>query len=251
MLSYTMLPTFFMISGMLFYSRKQRYADRVATFWKKFDRLMIPYALVFMISLSLGLSKIGIASCWGHLWFVKDLFIFFCIALLAYNIKERWLVSTAAICFLLWCMQAHLGITLGDELGKLMQYGIFFFGGHYVAIYFEWMRKNRFFKWGTLTVWIIALVLHKQTASMVLFNVVAMGFVSVRPVESKMIKYFDQQSYRVYLIHHLVLFGLFPLPCFHVYAHTAVGAAAIMYIAVIAVTLAVCYVMTKIKFKYF
>lgn len=241
-----------MISGMLFYSRKEKYADCVATFWKKFDRLMIPYALVFMLCSFMDLPKIGIASCWGHLWFVKDLFLFFCIALLAYNISERWLVLAASVCFLLWCMQAHLGITLGDELGKLMQYGIFFFGGHYASKYFGWIRTNRLFKWIALIVWIIALVMHKQTASMVLFNIVALGFVPVRPVESKVITYFDQQSYRVYLIHHLVVFGLFALPCFHyVYAHTAIGAAAIMYIAVIAVTLAVCYVMTKIKFKYF
>lgn len=251
-LCYTMLPTFFMISGMLFYSRKQRYANRIATFWKKIDRLIIPYALVFMLSSFIDIPKIGIASCWGHLWFVKDLFLFFCIALLTYNIREHWLVATASACFLLWCMQAHLGIDLGDEMGKLMQYGIFFFAGHYAAKYFGWIRTNRAFKWCVLTLWIAALVMHKQTASLVLFNVVALSLVPVHMIRNKIMTYLDSQSYRIYLIHHVVMFGLFALPCFqYVYAHSAIWAVAMMFVFVMVVTLAVCYGMEKIKFKYF
>ena len=35
----TMLPTFFLISGILFYGKKNKYSDRLKTLWGKFDRL--------------------------------------------------------------------------------------------------------------------------------------------------------------------------------------------------------------------
>lgn len=251
-LCYMMLPTFFMISGMLFYHRKQHYADRKVIFWRKFDRLMVPYALVFMLCSFLDFPRIGIASCYGHLWFVQDLFLYFCIALLAYNVRECWLVLFAFGCFILWCMQAHLGITLEGEIGRLMQYGVFFFGGHYAAKYFDWIRQYNWFKWGVSVVWIIALILHKQTISMLLFNVVLLAMVPTCPIESKVMLYLDKQSYRIYLLHHVVLFGLFVIPCFQsLYTHSAIGATLLMFVSVIVLTIGMCQCLTKLNFKYF
>lgn len=65
----TMLPTFFMLSGILFYGRHQQYSSPIQTFWKKFDRLCIPLVLITTICIwlkSAGLHEIS----YGHLWFL-------------------------------------------------------------------------------------------------------------------------------------------------------------------------------------
>lgn len=182
----------------------------------------------------------------------KNSFLFFCIALLAYKVRERWLFILSFVCFLLWSMQAHMRIVLDGEIGKLMQYSIFFFSGHYAAKYFKWMRKNSLFKWSIMIVWIVALVLHKQTISMLLFNVVLLSMIPICPVKNKIMNYIDKQSYRIYLIHHVVLFALFSLPFLQIfYAYSAIGATIVMFATVMIITISVCYVMTVVKFKYF
>lgn len=80
-ISDTMLPTFFMLSGMLFYSQKEKYKNVKECFWKKFNRLIIPYCIMAVATTSLHLSKIGIGNPEGHLWFVLVLFAYFTIAL--------------------------------------------------------------------------------------------------------------------------------------------------------------------------
>lgn len=44
-----MLPMFFSLSGMLFYGKKDTYKDTLLVFWKKFDRLIVPANLSFLL----------------------------------------------------------------------------------------------------------------------------------------------------------------------------------------------------------
>ena len=251
-LCFTMLPTFFLLSGMLFYSRKEHYEDRVKTFWKKFDRLMIPYALVFMLCSFINIPKIGIAESSGHLWFVKYLFFYFCIALLFYRIKEIYVFVVSLLCFLCYCLQTHLGIVIDGETGRLMQYGVFFYGGFGIARYFHWLRRNRYLKWMILLVWLFALFVHQQTISTLLFNIVLLAFIPSSTVKNKVLLYLDKQSFRVYLIHHVVMFILFAMPCFQwLYTWHDIVAIAAMFMVLIIISLLICEILSKIKFRYF
>lgn len=66
----TMLPMFFSLSSMLFYSKRERYKDVGVFFGNKFDRLIIPAALVFLFCSFFNIPFVGHASAEGHLWFV-------------------------------------------------------------------------------------------------------------------------------------------------------------------------------------
>ena len=130
-LSNTMLPTFFMISGMLFYTYKEHYSDRLKTLWKKFDRLIIPYCLITTFVLGLGLNKIGVSSADGHLWFVRDLFIMFALSLLCYRVKESKLVVVGVLTYVLFFIKSKTGIETNEIVEHLLNYYIFFIGGGY------------------------------------------------------------------------------------------------------------------------
>lgn len=251
-LCFTMLPTFFLLSGMLFYSRKNHYADRIKTFWKKFDRLMVPYALIFMLCSFVMIPRIGVAECWGHLWFVKNLFIYFCIALLLFRANDIYVFVLSFICYLVYCMQSHLGIFIDGETGRIMQYAVFFFGGYFAARYFHWLRNHKYFRWGIIFAWLVALTIHQQTVFTLLFNVVLLSFVPTKAVTNKVMLYFDRQSFRIYLTHHVLMFVLFALPCFQwLYARYSVIAMLLMFIVLLAVTFVACELLTKMKLKYF
>lgn len=247
----SMMPTFFMLSGVLYYGRKQHYAARLESFWRKFDRLVIPYALVYSFCMMAAIPKIGVGTSYGHLWFLRDLFVFFSIALLFYRVKERYLFLCAFLCFLIFNFKQYLGITIPRELGYLMEYAVFFFGGYYVAKFFGWMRNDKMFKWIVLFVWIIALVTHMTIVNRLLFNIVLFAFMPLVR-KTKVIAYLDMQSFRIYLIHHVVFFLLFTLPYFQwLYTHFAIFAMIVMFGAVILLTLGICRALDKIAFRYF
>ena len=130
-LSNTMLPTFFLISGMLFYAYKEHYSDRLKTLWKKFDRLIIPYSLITTFVSFLGLNKIGVSSADGHLWFVRDLFIMFTISILCYQVKEWKMMIVGVLTYALYIIKSKAGIETNEIVEHLLNYYIFFIGGGY------------------------------------------------------------------------------------------------------------------------
>lgn len=74
-LSDTMLPTFFMLSGILYYGRTNFKNICLNEIWKKFDRLCIPLCII--TSICVWLKNLGLhESIDGHLWFIKTLFLF-------------------------------------------------------------------------------------------------------------------------------------------------------------------------------
>ena len=247
----TMLPTFFLLSGMLFYSKKAGYADMAHAFWKKFDRLMIPFALVFAFCSLAKLPRIGVGISYGHLWFVCHLFLYFCVALMLYRVREIYLLLGSIICLVLFVGREDLGWTSPAVVCDFMQYAVYFFGGHYVAKHLGWMRTHCFFKWSVLAVWILALLFHCQMVGRLLFNIVLLSFVPLIG-ENKAVAYLDRQSFRIYLIHHVLLFALFPCPYFQMlYADDAMMATAMMFCTLMALTLSVCWTLDKVSFKYF
>lgn len=251
MLCTTMLPTFFMLSGMLFYSKKNCYADIKYVFWKKFDRLIIPFVLVFTFCSLIKIPRIGIGISYGHLWFVCNLFLYFCVALLFYKIREIYLLLGSIVSFAFFAWRENLGLSCPIVLGDFMQYAIYFWGGHYVAKNFGWMRTHTVFKWSVLLVWIFALFFHYQIIYKLLFNLVLLSFMPLIG-ENKTIAYLDKQSFRIYLIHHVLLFALFAFPYFKMlYADDAMMATTMMFCTLMVLTLCVCWILDKVSFKYF
>ena len=251
MLCTTMLPTFFMLSGMLFYSKKNCYADIKCAFWKKFDRLMIPFVLVFSFCSLTNIPRIGLGMSYGHLWFVSNLFLYFCVALLLYKTREIYLLIGSIICFVIFAWRENLGVTSPIVVGDFMQYAIYFWGGHYVAKYFGWMRTRSVFKWSVLVAWIFALFFHYQIVYKLLFNLVLLSFMPLIG-KNKTIDYLDKQSFRIYLVHHVLLFTLFAFPYFRMlYTDNVMMAITVMFCTLMALTLCVCWILDKVSFKYF
>ena len=70
-----MLPTFFIMSGMLYFSsRKHKVEKKVLLILNKFDRLLVPYALFMTLYFAVIEPLTGPNSSPGHLWFLTILF---------------------------------------------------------------------------------------------------------------------------------------------------------------------------------
>lgn len=251
LLSNTMLPTFFMISGFLFYSRKEHYSDLKATLWNKFDRLMIPFAIITTICIVLNLPMIGVASANGHLWFIRELFIFFCVALLLYRIKEFWIMLLGIISYGLYILQSRLGFTTNEVTGHFLMYFFFFIGGHYIALYYNQLRKNKI-RYTMLFFWIATFIAEIQSVYTILFNIALIGFIPSDTVVNKFLLSINKNSFGIYLLHHIVIFALFPLSITqYLYVHHAFTAIVLMFIITLSISWVMCSGLRKIGFKYF
>ena len=204
----TMLPTFFMISGMLFYAAKDKYKDRLATFWKKFDRLMVPYTPIFTLAAWLNLPAIGSGSANGHLWFVRELFIIICFSLLMYKVAEKWLMFLGILMYACFTMQSRLGFVTSEIPTNFLMFYIFFIGGHYAIKYFYLLRRRRVALTITL-LWLVAVILDVQTAYKLLFNLMLLAIIPGTEVKNKVTRSINKNSFGIYLIHHLFLFAVY------------------------------------------
>ena len=206
----TMLPTFFMISGMLFYTYKKRYKDRRSTFWKKFDRLLIPYVMVFTLVSSLDLPNIGVAEAVGHLWFVRELFIIFFFSLLMFRVKEIWLLLIGCIAYAFYILGGKMNLSYPPVLEHLLMFYIFFIGGHYVARYMHILRR-RGVALLLCALWLIAVIFDVQTAYTSLFNLMIVAIMPSSEITNKLVLSINRNSFGIYLIHHVIIFALFPI----------------------------------------
>lgn len=246
----TMLPTFFMISGMLFYAAKDKYKDRLATFWKKFDRLMVPYTLIFTLAAWLNLPAIGSGSANGHLWFVRELFIIFCFSLLMYKVAEKWLIFLGILMYACFTMQSRLGFATSEIPTHLLMFYIFFIGGHYAVKYFYLLRR----RWVALAItllWLVAVILDVQTAYKLLFNMMLLAIIPGTEVKGEVTKSINKNSFGIYLIHHLFIFAIYPIPFMTtLYADHPIVAPITMFSLSLAFSWIVSEGLKRVTFKY-
>lgn len=250
-LSNTMLPTFFMISGMLFYTYKEHYSDRLKTLWKKFDRLIIPYCLITTFVLGLGLNKIGVSSADGHLWFVRDLFIMFALSLLCYRVKESKLVVVGVLTYVLFFIKSKTGIETNEIVEHLLNYYIFFIGGGIVATKYYLLRKRAIAVILNI-IWLLTLIMGIQTLYVIFFNLILVAWVSDTKVENKILLSINRCSFGIYLLHHVFIFAAFYIPfMYRLYANNAILAFASMFLMSLSVSWLTTYLLHKIQFRYF
>lgn len=249
-ISDTMLPTFFLISGIIFYGRKSAYSDRKYALWKKFDRLIVPYCLIACAIAALSLERIGAANADGHLWFIFDLFIFFCIALLFYKVNETILFLGGAFLYVLTIFMTHQMDSLG--LSFISKYLVFFLGGYCVVRYFTILRESRLLKFLIAIIYAIIVICDERDILPFAFNMLLISLISDSEVKSKFLNVIDEHSYSLYLIHHPLIFLLFMSPFLQrFYANNGVIAIMTLFVLVFSSSLLLSIGFKKIGFKYF
>ena len=247
----TMLPTFFMISGMLFYTYKEHYSDRIKAFWKKFDRLIVPYCLMSTFIMCFGLNKIGVSGVAGHLWFVRDLFIIFAFSLLCYRIKESKLMIVGVITYAFYIIKSKIGVETNEIVEHLLNYYIFFIGGGIVATKYYLLRK-RAIAVVLAVVWLLTLTMGVQTLYVIFFNLMLVALVSDSKVESKILLSINRCSFGIYLLHHVFIFAVFYIPSIYsLYVSNAILAFASMFVMSLSASWLTTHLLHKMQFRYF
>lgn len=246
----TMLPTFFMISGILFYKKKNQYANKKNIFWKKFDRLIIPYSLIFLLCYYLNLSDIGIAQSNGHLWFVRELFFIFCFSIICLQIKEIYLLILGITLYIMFILVSKYNIQLPLPLLHVMRYYIFFIGGKYVGIYYSTIRHKKI-QVILILLYLITQILNNQSIYTILFSVVIISLIPDNNVNNKIIISLNQCSFGIYLLHHILIFILFSFSSFHsFYAENLILAPIITCIITLSISWICTNYLKKVNFKY-
>lgn len=249
----TMLPVFFMISGMLFYVKEEKYLnDRKATFWKKFDRLMIPYFIILGVCLWLDLPSIGLSSAQGHLWFVRDLFVIFLFSILLCKVPKWILMCLGGAFYVIFTLSCKYSIQLHEMIEHFSNYYIFFIGGYYLNKSLVLLRGSLVLKCTITIVWFAALLIGIRSVTPLLFCVMIVSLVPDSPIKSKFVQILDRDSFAIYLIHHVLIFMLFQIPLLHgLYETSAIMAITTMSIVLTLLSLAIAEGLRCIGFKYF
>jgi surface polysaccharide O-acyltransferase-like enzyme len=249
----TMLPVFFMISGMLFYAKEEKYLnDRKATFWKKFDRLMIPYFIILGLCLWLELPSIGFASSQGHLWFVRDLFVIFLFSILLSKVPKWILMFLGGTFYVIFTLSGRCSIDLHEMVANFLHYYIFFIGGCYLNRSLVVLRGSHILKWGIVLAWFTTLLIGIRSVNPLLFCVMIVSLIPDSVVKSKFVHIIDRDSFAIYLIHHVLIFMLFQIPLLHgLYETSALLAVPTMFLVLTLLTLAIAEGLRSIGFKYF
>lgn len=249
----TMLPVFFMISGMLFYSKENKYLnDKSATLWKKFDRLMIPYFIIFTICWWLALPKIGVASSSGHLWFVRDLFIIFIISILLAKMPKWVLMSMGGAFYILFILSSKFSILLPEMVENIAHYYIFFISGYYINNHLVKLRNSRLVKGIVIIGWLATLLIGIRSVNPLLCCIMLVCCIPNVEVKNEWVRTVDKDSFAIYMIHHVLIFALFQIPFIqHLYASSACVAIPTMFVLLIILSLFIAELLHRIGFRYF
>lgn len=205
-----MLPTFFMLSGMLYFAKTDAVSSRLAVIWKKFDRLIIPYCMLvaFCVGLPSEVKTIGLGGIDGHGWFLLTLFILFFISIV---LNGRLHLRTLFFLALVMYVVGVAGFVKGYYALMVCRYFVFFVGGGILNLFYERMKGSRLIL-ASLTLMLVVLgLLGVRSLYSLVFNITVFLWVSNKPIKSGWIKNLDSCSFGIYLTHHVVLFGLFSL----------------------------------------
>ena len=208
-----MLPTFFIMSGMLYFSsRKHKVEKKVLLILNKFDRLLVPYALFMTLYFAVIEPLTGPNSSPGHLWFLTILFSCFTIAIFLRKVDTRILIVFS---FPLMFFASRLGDVnlLIFDVSKIVSYMFWFFAGWIVSNYYEQIKNmNRLLLRISILLWITCVCFEfpfKQTLLYIMFNLLLFHFISDKPftntVFSRVILALDKCSFAIYLIHHFII----------------------------------------------
>lgn len=215
-----MLPTFFIISGILYYYLNKN--GKSLNLWKKFDRLIIPYALFESLYFVQIIPLFGESRASGHLWFLPTLFICFVLVKVFYKVNKHILLL---ISFLLIFIAEKLSLSLPLSLytiHSVCQYLFYFILGCVLPSITAYLRNKK---------WLLVLILilygtcvlitdfpFRGTLLIISFNILLFSLVSNRDFDntklSHIILEIDRYSFPIYLIHHFYIVIMVSTPFF-------------------------------------
>lgn len=246
-----MLPMFFSLSGMLYFAKKETYKDWLLVFWRKFDRLIVPAALIILFCSWFDIPFVGHAGPEGHLWFIYVLFLYFCWFLTLSRVNIHILMLIAVTGYGVYSFSGRLELSMSSFVLQLLRYQIYFVGGYYMFKYYDLLRKN-FIRWLLLLIYLVSLLLDFQTGYYLLFNVVALAFIPQRDIVSRMMRSLNVNSFGIYLIHHILIVASFQLSfVYNSYIDYPLLAIVSMFLVAIIISWTLSEVLHRIKFRYF
>lgn len=246
-----MLPLFFTLSGMLFYGRKSAHVDALSIFWKKFDRLIVPAALVFLFCSWFDIPFVGHAGPEGHLWFVYVLFLYFSFSLMLKKVSVHVLMFFAVAGYMIYTLTGRLKLDFSPFVFQLLRYYIYFVGGYYLFKHYHLLRKN-VVRWPLLCFHILSLWVNFQTGYFLLFNLVILAFIPQGEIASRMVKSLNENSFGIYLIHHVLIVALFQVNfVYQGYADYPLQAITLMFFFILLLAWCLSYILHRIRFTYF
>ena len=256
-LSDKMLPTFFVISGML-YSKKKKYMGQKQSYvWKKFDRLMIPYALFTSLYYLLIVPVFGESIASGHLWFLPTLFLCFVVAIFTENIGIKYKLLISLFMIFIADKLSLISIYL-LQISFLCQYLFYFFFGEGIFNVICILRKVKYSILFVVAFYIVCICLNdfplRGTTLLVSFNLILFYYVknSISPLLlSKIISEVDKHSFAIYVIHHFLIVLLLQTAFFtYLYVIYPVMGIFIMFIVSFISSFCISVFLKKIGFKW-
>lgn len=249
-----MLPTFFMLSGMVYFGRKECYADRIQAIWKKVDRLLIPFTIMACVNLALGIGNPTV----GHLWFLKVLFVYYFISLLLYKIKEKWLLLLSICLHLIYMASIKNGLLLQmpEEVWRGLRYYLYFVIGHYANVYYNLLHRNTKAKLVVILVAALTLIfnnkIYTQFIYSLAFNAFLICFINNEQCHSNLWRSLNINSFAIYLLHHPFILVLFATPFFqYLYSTSVVLSISLMFILSLGISWLISTGLHRIGFRYF
>lgn len=167
------------------------------------------------------------------------------------KVNVHVLMFLATIGYIIYTLSGRLDFSIPPFTLQLLRYQIYFICGYYLFKYYNLLRRN-FIRWPLLIIHLISLWLNFQTGYYLLFNLVAIAFIPQKNIENHIMKSLNNNSFGIYLIHHVLIIALFQVNfvC-QSYINFPLIAIISMSLSLLVASLLLNEVLHKIKFHYF
>jgi len=200
-----MLPTFFLISGFLYYAKADS-GGGISQLLKKFERLIIPAAVIlFIYQQILSAIHINMEYVIGHLWFLRVLFLCFAFSLCLKHINQYVLLSIAWLFHVIWFGFGETHHFSFDVL-MFMRYYCWFTTGFLLYRHWNVVRKLHWAWYSIVLVgFMVGVYLYVPFLAILTFNVFLFRFMPMSPIGNQIVKSADRCSFGIYLLHHVFI----------------------------------------------
>lgn len=242
-----MMPTFFLISGTIFFSKT--YGKTRDLLIIKTQRLLIPYCIIFTICVLLNFPRIGNSVCFGHLWFLWTLFCCFWFASISRFINPLLIQVIAIIFALIYnLVPSYFG------LPNFLKYYIWFHLGYWMYHHFHDICTLKVpTLMLVLCLFFVSLIFHQPySITILLFNIVMFAIFVKTDKFDKYIIPFSNTSFGIYLLHHVIIYALLSNICImRLYDSFSIYIIPVLFVFVLYISYFLTRIINKFGFHYF